>query len=131
MKLKVRVCETDMLGHINNKSYFDYIDESTSYFYKQTNLPLEEPYTFILAKVSCEFIKQGYFGQRLRLTSYPLRCGDKSITLGTEIRNDEDGELIALGESILVYFNLEVQESERIPAYMKEILENYRRDVYD
>lgn len=131
MKLDVRVCETDMLGHINNKSYFDYIDESTSYFYKQTNLPLDHPYTFILAKVSCEFIHQGYFGQTLRLTSYPLTYGDKSVTLQTEIINDEDGELIALGESILVYFNLDTQKSTAMSAYMKEILEKYRRDVND
>src|SRR5699024_10171761 len=131
MKLDVRVCETDMLGHINNTSYFDYIDESTSYFYKQTNLPLDHPYTFILAKVSCEFIQQGYFGQKLRLTSYPLTYGDRSVTLQTEIINDENAELIALGESILVDVSLETQRARAMSVYMKEILEKYRRDVND
>lgn len=131
MKLKVRVSETDLLGHINNKSYFDYIEESTNHFYHETGLSLEDPYTFILAKISCEFINQGFFGQTLRLESYPTEIGHKSVTLVTHIIDDKENELIAKGESVLVYFNVEAQQSLPIPEDMKEKLVEFRREEND
>lgn len=131
MKIEVRVSETDLLGHINNKSYFDYIEESTNYFYTRAQLPIAEPYTFILAKVSCEFINQGFFGQTLRLESYPIEIGNKSMRLVTNIIDDQEEELIARGESVLVYFNVDTQDSIQIPENIRENLANYRRENYD
>lgn len=131
MKIKVRVSETDLLGHINNKSYFDYIEESTNHFYTETHLPLEDPYTFILAKISCEFINQGFFGQTLRLESYPKDVGSSSVTLVTNIIHDEKNERIAKGESVLVYFDMDKQQSLPIPEEMRAVLISYRRDDDD
>lgn len=131
MKVKVRVCETDLLGHINHKSYFDYIDESISHFFLEHNIGIELPNTFILAKVSCEFLAQGYFGQTLRLRSFPIEVGTKSVTFVTHIINDGDDKLIAKGESVLVYFNSELKETLLIPHDIKEILNEYRGDLDD
>lgn len=131
MKIEVRVSETDLLGHINNKSYFDYIEESTNYFYSEARLPITEPYTFILAKVCCEFINQGFFGQTLRLESYPTKVGNKSMTLVTNIIDDKEEELIARGESVLVYFDVETQDSFQIPSNIRDNLAEYRREKYD
>jgi len=131
VKIKVRVSETDLLGHINNKSYFDYIEESRNDFYISANIPLDDTYTFILAKVCCTFLQQGYFGETLHLETYPREIGHKSATLVTKIYKDEKKELIAKGESIVVYFDLKKQISLQIPEEIKEILLRYRREEYD
>lgn len=131
MKLQVRVSETDALGHVNNTSYFDYIEESTNYFYRQLNIPLDTRFNFVLAKVSCEFIKQAFYGNTLRLDSHPVEIGNKSIVLVTHIYNDETDELVAKGESVLVFFDTENQESLPIPSDMKDKIVAYRRDGND
>lgn len=131
MKLQVRVSETDALGHVNNTSYFDYIEDSTNYFYRELHIPLDTRFNFVLAKVSCEFIKQAFHWNMLRLDSYPVNIGNKSITLVTYIYNDESDELIAKGESILVYFDTEAQQSLPIPESLKKKLVEYRREEND
>lgn len=122
MEIKVRISETDALGHINNKSYLDYMEESRNDFFKQLLIPEDETYTFILAKVCCEYLKQGYYGQTLKLKTTLERIGTKSLTLITYIHDKETGELIAKGDSVVVYFNLKEQKSYAIPEEFKRKL---------
>src|SRR5699024_11869177 len=84
-----------------------------------------------LANVCCTFLQQGYFGETLHLETYPREIGHKSATLVTKIYKDEKKELIAKGESIVVYFDLKKQISLQIPEEIKEILLRYRREEYD
>lgn len=131
VKINIRISETDALGHVNNTSYFDYIEESTNNFYRQLKIPLDTKINFVLAKVSCEFIKQAFHSDTLRLNSFPVKIGNKSITLVTHIFNERTDELVAKGESVLVYFDTDAQQSLLIPADMKEKLAKYRREEND
>lgn len=127
MELKVRVSETDALGHINNKSYFDYMEESRNHFFEQifTKEDTEgDRYTFILAKACCEYLMQGYYGQTLKLKTTLKKIGTKSLTLETYIHNKETGDLIAKGNSTVVLFDIKEQKSLAIPAGYKERLLN-------
>lgn len=131
MKLSVRVSETDALGHINNKSYIDYMEESRNYFFEQADIKDDGIHTFILAKVCCEYVMQGYFGQTLYLKTELDKIGNKSVILKTYIYNDETKELIAQGESIVVFFHLPSQQSLSVPDDIKAKLLRTKGDGHE
>lgn len=125
LELKVRVSETDALGHINNKSYFDYMEEGRIDFLKKMDIPNEMNKVFILAKTCCEYLMQGYFGQTFLIKTNVKKIGIKSVTLTTLIVNKKTGDLVAKGEAIVVYFDMNKQESIEIPISYKEELRKY------
>jgi len=125
-QVKVRFCETDLLGHISNTSYFIYIEEARANFlelfdYKKN---LEKKF-FIVASVRCDFIHQGYYMQVFTIKSSILRIGTKSIELQHEIICTETNKVIAQGSDVLVYFDREGQNSIPIPDALKELLSTH------
>lgn len=130
LDIKVRVGETDMLGHINNTSYFIYMEETRIDFLKNLGINIEtHNFAFMLASAKCDFISQGYFGQILDITTDVGRIGNKSITLISTMKEKESGELIARGEAVLVYFDTGEQQTVPIPDSFKEKLEAYSQTV--
>lgn len=60
------------------------------------------------------------------MKTFLSKIGTKSLTLITYIHNKETGDLIAKGESVVVFFNLKEQKSLAIPRIYKEKLLHYR-----
>ncbi|WLR49166.1 acyl-CoA thioesterase [Halobacillus litoralis] len=56
-RLRVRFCETDMAGHINNTSYFIYLEEARGKFFQEV-LPahVNSVGRFIIASTTCDFV---------------------------------------------------------------------------
>lgn len=124
IEVKVRFSETDLLGHVNNSSYFVYLEEARVEFFKKTK-PYSKEKSFVVASVKCDFIHQAYFDQILSINTKVTKMGNKSFELNHEILEKETGTLIAKGQSAVVYFNFEKQKSEPIPDEMRRQLEEY------
>lgn len=124
MEIKVRLSETDKLGHINNVSYFIYMEDARIDFLERQGLEVGvEGFAFLLASVKCNFVQQAYYGQILRVDTRVLRIGTKSLTLISNIYEKKSGELIAMGDATVVYFDTARQVSIKIPDLMKEQLQ--------
>jgi acyl-CoA thioester hydrolase len=125
-RIKVRFCETDALGHINNTSYFIYLEEARVDFFEAMGSPMNaEKWEYILASAKCDFVAQGYFNQVLKVKTFVTKVGNKSFTLGHEMVDSETGTLIARGEAVIVYFNFDTQQSEPLPEDIKQFLQGY------
>jgi acyl-CoA thioester hydrolase len=125
-KIKVRFGETDALGHINNASYFAYLEDARIGFFESIGCNMStSTWNFILASTKCDFIGQGYFNQVLRITTTVARIGSKSFQLEHEIFDDQTDRMIARGNAIIVYFNFEKQHSEGIPESLRMELERH------
>ncbi|MDN4523085.1 acyl-CoA thioesterase [Fictibacillus fluitans] len=121
--LTVRFCETDALGHINNTSYFIYLEEGRVKFFESLGLGIStEDWNFILASTTCDFKAQGYFNDRLSVHTSVSTVGNKSFVLTHEIKRTETGELIAKGSATLVYFDFKKQTTESIPDDVRTVL---------
>lgn len=130
MEIKVRFSETDLLGHINNVSYFTYLEAARIDFLEQIGLKIStEKYVFILASAKCDFIQQGYFGQTLKINTSVSRMGTKSLVLTSEMFDKESGSLIAKGESALVFFDRTEQKSIILTDEIKESLQPYIQEL--
>ncbi|HZG70918.1 MAG TPA: thioesterase family protein [Chondromyces sp.] len=124
INVRVRFCETDALGHINNTSYFVYLEEARVCLFDEiTKLKDPNEWEFILASTKCDFISQGYFKQNLTIKSYITNIGSKSFSIGHEIVDSDTGKLIAKGKAVIVYFNFQTQKSEPIPPEIRASLE--------
>lgn len=126
IEVYVRFCETDAAGHINNTSYFIYMEEARSKFFQEigfTGEKTREKIDFIIASTSCDFKAQAFAGQILKVTTTVVRIGSKSFTLSHSINDAASGALIAKGEATIVCFNYHDQRTEFIPSLLRELLE--------
>lgn len=124
-EIYVRYCETDAGGHVNNTSYFIYLEEARTKFFAAIGLsPQErEDLNFIVAHAECNFIAQAYAGQNLRLTTTITKIGTKSFTMSHDIIEVTSGTLIAKGSAVVVCFNYKEQKSIEIPEKLHSVLE--------
>ena len=130
MEIKVRFSETDLLGHINNVSYFTYLETARIDFLEQIGLKINtDKFVFILASATCDFIEQGYFGQTLNINTSVSQIGTKSLILTSEMFDKELGTLIAKGESTLVYFDRIEQKSIELTEKIREKLLPFVKEV--
>jgi acyl-CoA thioester hydrolase len=126
IQITVRFGETDALGHINNASYFVYLEEARIRFFEKLGYKMDAGnWNFILASTKCDFINQGYFNQALTLKTYVSKIGNKSFQLKHEITDSSTNGLIARANGIMVYFDFENQRSEPLPDRLRESLMYY------
>ncbi len=124
--VRVRYCETDMAGHVNNTSYFIYLEEARGKFFEERiPKPLNSFGRFILASTKCDYVNQAYYGQSLKISTWVSRIGNKSFSFGHSITAEDTGDLIAEADAVIVNFNYEEQKSEPISLELREVLESH------
>src|SRR5699024_10890752 len=90
--IDIRFSETDMLGHMNNVSPFIYFEEARIKFLKSLNIfgnIQETGEIAIVADLQCDFHKQLYFGQTIKLYVKIDSIGNSSFDLHYMALNDE------------------------------------------
>ncbi len=124
--VKARFCETDALGHISNISYFIYLEEARTDFFAEIGFGRDlNNWKIILASISCDFVSQGYYNQKLIVLTEVSRIGNSSFQLVHNIKDAESGQLIAKGQANAVHFNFDTQKSEGLPEDKRQQLERY------
>ncbi|PLT34562.1 thioesterase family protein [Bacillus sp. V5-8f] len=125
-EVTARFCETDALGHINNTSYFIYLEEARIKFFESLGYKMDaDDWNFILASIKCDFVNQGYFNQVLTIRTTVTRVGTKSFEINHDVVCSQTGELIAKGNAVMVFFDFKEQKSKAIPDLLREGLTNY------
>lgn len=131
-KLKVRFAETDLLGHVNNSSYFIYLEQGRIDFFQDLEMDSQEnDWNFILASIKCDFLRQAFFNQKLTITTQVGRIGNKSFQLVQTVCDSDTGGKIAHSDSAIIYFDFEKQASEPLPQHLRENLRYYLVDKTD
>ncbi|GCL71857.1 acyl-CoA thioesterase [Paenibacillus naphthalenovorans] len=127
-EIRTRYCESDALGHINNVSYFIYFEQARVDFMLDTGMVLPSgKFPFLVASLHCEYKKQIYIHQTLTIHTYVMEIGRSSFKLGHEIHDKDSNELLAVGEAVLVSYDLIVQQTTRLTDELRLKLENYVR----
>ena len=130
INIYVRFFETDAAGHVNNISYYIYLEEARTKFFEYCHIDkirknFKEKLHFMIASSKCEYYKQVYAKQNLKLNSKITRIGTKSFTLEHDIMYEETREKVATGSAVIVCYNLETQKSVKIPPSILSVLEQY------
>lgn len=84
--LKVRFSETDMFGHMNNTSPISYFEEARIEFFKhaglmQNWLKKDSELIPVVADIQCDYVKQVFFDEKIRLYVKVASIGNSSLDL--------------------------------------------------
>lgn len=115
-----------MLGHINNVSFMIYFEQArVEFFQGYSGLNDIKNWAFMLASIKCDYKKQLYVNQSVVVDTYVTKIGKSSLVLCHELRESKTNDLAAVGESVLVNFDLKKQKSTPICQNLKSYLQDY------
>lgn len=110
--IRVRFSETDGFGHMNNTIAFVYFEDARLNFFKEIGLA-DEWFTMngntistgenipVTADLHCDFIKQIFFDEQLRVFVKAAYIGKTSVELHYMVLNERD-ELVLTGRGRMV-----------------------------
>jgi thioesterase-3 len=113
-----RSTEIDIMGHVNNAVYLEYMEWSREDWYNQIGLPFD---TFsklgigtVTANINIDYVKELRLGESITISTEPIRRGRSSFVLKHEIHNQKD-ELVATALATCVTIDLNKRKSIPMP----------------
>lgn len=125
-EIKVRFSETDMFGHMNNTIPFVYFEEARIEYFKQLGLmddwlKINNDTIPVVADLQCDFLKQVYFGEKLKIYVKSSEIGTSSVDIHY-MGEKEDGSVCFSGRGRMVQYSKKSGKSEPWTEEMKEKL---------
>lgn len=118
--------DNDHYGHVNNATYFEYLDTAVNGWLMQaTGMDIRDlPAIGIVASVSCEFYAELAFPDVMEVSLATERVGSSSVTYILEVYRAGDDTLRATGRFVHVYVDEETRRPVPIPEVVREAVEN-------
>ena len=93
--VKVRFGEVDMFGHVNNVVAFTYFEEARIALFKELGFMQEWTHAssetmIVVADLQCNFIKQIYFDEQLKVYVKAGSVGNSSLDLHYMVKNAQE-----------------------------------------
>ena len=111
--------DMDALGHVNNVRYFDYFQQARIDWMDQMNLKLSSEQGPVLIQISGTFLKPIIYPATITLTTRLHSPGRSSFKIDHEIF--QDGQLMAQGESKLVWIDYKSNQSVPLPSMIMQL----------
>ena len=123
----VRFRDLDANGHVNHVVFCTYFEEARKVFFLDLlKITGSSPFPFIMARISCDYLKAINLDSKLLLQMWVSNMGTKSFSLGYKIVDLSDESVIyATGESVQVCFDYVQDKSIQMPSEFKQMLEGY------
>ncbi len=105
-RVKVRFSETDMFGHLNNTVPFTYFEQARIQYFTHVGFmnewanPKHEAIP-VVANLQCDFLKQVFFGETIRMFVKVNQAGTSSVDLHYMGKNEKD-EIVFVGRGTMV-----------------------------
>jgi acyl-CoA thioester hydrolase len=116
--IKVRYFETDMLGHVNNASYFIYFEQGRVEYREALGVADElsnEEKVSVAADLECKYLAQIYIKEPLRLHVRVAKLGRSSYDIEYALVESDTGQLKAAGRGAMVYIDKKTGRSIPLP----------------
>ena len=127
INIDVRFRDIDSMGHVNNAVFFTYFEEGRKAFlHTLFNIMHPEDYNFILAHISCDFLRPVKLDDSIMLQLWVGEIGEKRFNLRYSLVNSTDESIIyAKGQSVQVFFDYKKNKTAPISKYFMEKISNY------
>jgi acyl-CoA thioester hydrolase len=129
LNLRLDWSEMDLFGHINNVSYFKYLQASRVHFWESLGfdrLHKERNIGPSLAKTSCAFLRPLHYPGNIRIEVFVDWIKNSSFQLHHFVYDSED-HLCAEGEDIVVLFDYTNNRKHLLPEEHIALLDQYLR----
>jgi acyl-CoA thioester hydrolase len=124
-RVPMRWGEMDALGHMNNVSYFRYLEQARISWFDSLGIGYrpgsEGP---ILGTLSCKYVKPAIYPVDIEVTTYVGKAGRSSFMMAHEMyRAGEPAELYAEAEAVMVWIDISQGKSRPLPEWMRKHLD--------
>ncbi|MGF7031341.1 acyl-CoA thioester hydrolase [Paenibacillus mucilaginosus] len=127
--IKVRYCETDLLGHVNNVSYFMYFEQGRIEYFEHLGLT-EELFTdekvSVVADLECKYLAEVFLKDPLKLYVRVAKLGRSSMDIEYALVVGE--RIKAAGRGAIVLVDKTVGRSTPISGHAREIIRSFEGD---
>lgn len=128
--IPIRFRDIDFMGHVNNVVYLTYFEEGRKEFlYSLFGIENPENYNFILAHLSCDYLKPIKLNDTVSLEIWVGKIGRKSFYFNYLLVGKEDMSgkptVYAKGQSIQVYFDYKKNIALPVPEHFREKISEY------
>lgn len=124
--IRVRYCETDLLGHVNNVSYFMYFEQGRIEYIEHlgiTDQLFGEDRMTVVADLQCTYLKPLYLRDPIQLGVRVAKLGRSSIDVEYALMVND--ELRAAGRGTIVLVDKKTGRSTAIPNHLREIIQAF------
>jgi acyl-CoA thioester hydrolase len=119
-----RFCELDGLGHINNSVPLNWCEQARIPLFKIFIPGLEvDKWRLIIARNEIDYLAPIEFGKDVQLETHLSKLGNSSIHIEHEIFQNKTK--MAHVKAVMIHFNYQKNQSEKIPATERKELEKY------
>lgn len=119
----VRFGECDGLGHVNNGTYFDYMEDARIDVFRLFNPSLDlNTWNMIVASTRCDFLKQVTFAEKLTVYTWLSKIGNSSFVVEHVLCNEKE-EFVARGQATMLGYDYEQKKAKPLWDEVRSQLE--------
>lgn len=131
LELRIDWSEMDLFGHVNNVSFFKYVQASRVNVWEQMGLLADWEATGtgpLLASCKCDFRRPLHYPGRVHIGAGVKAVGNTSFVLRHHLL-DAQGEIAAEAEDVIVLFDYRQQQKVVLPETWREQLHKIMIDL--
>jgi len=122
-RLDVRFRDCDALGHVNNATYFTYLEQARyAWLHEKMDAWRASKTSMILARTECDFKAQVSHGETVEIQLRVDRIGRSSFDVEYTIVKVPDQQVVAKARSVQVMYDYIAGKSIPIPTGIKSWL---------
>ena len=124
MLIPIRWGDMDAMGHLNNGSYFRYLETCRiDWFHSIGCVPSPEGEGPVIVNAFCNFYKQLEYPGDVRMKMYVSDPGRTTFeSWGTMERADQPGVIHAAGGATTIWVNFKSQKAATIPEWLRAVV---------
>jgi acyl-CoA thioester hydrolase len=128
-EIRVRYADTDKMGVVYYGKYFEYFEVARTEMLREYGLPYADleasGYMLPVSEASARYFKGARYDDLLRITcKMPHRASPK-LEITYEVRRNDDNELLATGETTLVFVDAKTGKPTRPPKMYIDRVEHH------
>lgn len=132
LNLRIDWSELDYFGHVNNVSFFKYIQASRVNYWDQVGLTESHRATNIgpmLATSKCDFKRPLFYPGNISILSRVEFIGNTSFSIVHKILNEE-GDVAAEAQDVMVMFDFNKHQKIPFPADLRKKIETLKHKTF-
>ena len=127
LELRLDWSELDYYKHINNVSFFKYLQSARVNFWEElgiNKIHTEQNIGPMLASSKCDFKRPLFFPGEISIESHVVFIKNSSFSFRHNILN-EKGEVVAIGEDVMVLYDFSKNKSHNLSEEIRNNLNAY------
>lgn len=129
LPLQIRFNDIDMLGHLNNGAYLEFMDLGKTHYFKavtQGNIDIRN-INAVVANINCDFLAPTYFDEPIEVLTAVTSISNHSFRMEQRIINSTTGQVKCIGHTVMAGFDPHTAQGAEIAPSWVDALTAYEQ----